>query len=57
MWEAFLEWTAVLPEEYSVYHYANYEKTHLKKLSEQYGSSDALKRFESNLIDLQKVVE
>lgn len=56
MWKAFLEWAAVLPDEYSVYHYANYEKIYLKKLSEQYGGSDGL-RFESNLIDLQKVVE
>ena len=57
MWKTILEWVAVLPDEYSVFLYANYEKTHLKKLIEQYGSSEALKRFESNLIDLQKVVE
>lgn len=57
MWKVFLEWTAVLPDEYSVYHYANYEKTHLKKLSDQYGGSEALERFQNNLIDLQKIVE
>lgn len=57
MWKAFLEWAAILPDEYSVYHYANYEKIHLKKLREQYGSSEALKTFESNLIDFKKVVE
>lgn len=57
IWKAFLEWAAVLPDEYSVYHYANYEKTHLRKLSNQYGGSEALERFQSKLIDLQKVVE
>lgn len=57
MWKAFLEWIAVLPDEYSVYHYANYEKTHLSKLSDQYGGSEALEIFKSNLIDLQNVVE
>lgn len=57
MWKTFLEWAAVLPDEYSVYHYANYEMTHTRKLSDQYGGSDALKIFKSNLIDLQKVVE
>jgi len=57
MWEAFLKWVVVLPNEYSVFHYANYEKTHLRKLSDQYGGSNALEIFQSNLIDLQKVVE
>jgi len=26
LWQVFLEWIALLPEEYTVYHYANYEK-------------------------------
>lgn len=57
MWKAFLKWAAVLPDKYSVYHYANYEKTHLSKLSDQYGCSGVLEIFQRNLIDLQKVVE
>lgn len=57
MWKAFLEWVAVLPDEYSVYHYANYEMAHIRKLSDQYGGSETLEIFKSNLIDLQNVVE
>ncbi len=34
MLRAFLEWVAALPDEYSIYHYANYEKAHLRKLSD-----------------------
>lgn len=57
MWQGFLEWVACLPEEYTVYHYANYEKSHLKSLAEEYGGSRALEEFQSRLVDLQKVVE
>ncbi len=57
MWKAFLEWVTCLPEEYSVYHYANYEKAHLKSLAEEYGGSSALELFQTNLVDLQKVIE
>jgi len=57
MWKDFLEWVACLPEEYTVYHYANYEKAHLKSLVEEYGGSIALKLFQDKLVDLQKVIE
>ena len=57
MWHTFLEWIACLPEEYTVYHYANYEKAHLKSLVDEYGGTSALERFQSKLVDLQKVVE
>ena len=57
MWKAFLEWVASLPEEYIVYHYANYEKAHLKSLAEEYGGSSSLEQFQAKLVDLQKVVE
>ena len=57
MWKEFLEWIVYMPEEYTVYHYANYEKSHLKSLSEEYGGSDSLELFQSKLIDLQKVIE
>lgn len=57
MWEAFANWLKLLPEEYTVYHYANYEKTHLKKLSELYGDSSHLQKFQDNLVDLQQVIE
>ena len=57
MWQAFLKWVALLPEEYTVYHYANYEKTHLETLVDEYGSSSTLERFQTKLVDLQTVVE
>lgn len=57
MWKAFLEWLASLPDEYIVYHYANYEKAHLKSLAEEYGGSASLEQFQAKLVDLQKVVE
>ncbi|MBS0606933.1 MAG: TM0106 family RecB-like putative nuclease [Verrucomicrobia bacterium] len=57
MWQAFLKWTACLPEEYTVYHYANYEKDHLELLADEYGGVPALERFQSKIVDLQKVVE
>lgn len=57
MWEAFIGWIECLPEQYTVYHYANYEKSHLKKLADLYGDSPALQRFQDKLVDLQKVIE
>lgn len=57
MWDAFANWVTLLPAEYTVYHYANYEKTHLEKLSELYSDSPHLQRFQDNLVDLQQVIE
>ncbi len=57
MWQAFLKWVALLPEEYTVYHYANYEKKHLETLVDEYGGSSTLERFQNKLVDLQIVVE
>lgn len=57
MWNDFLEWLCYLPDEYKVYHYAHYEKTALKKLSEKHNESDELHRFKERLIDLKKSVD
>jgi predicted RecB family nuclease len=57
MWIDFLSWLRYLPAEYKVYHYAHYEKTALKKLSEKYKNSDELHRFQELLIDLKKSVD
>jgi predicted RecB family nuclease len=58
MWDKFLAWLALLPEDYSVYHYASYEKTALRKLSERCCSSSRdLERFQDKLIDLEKEVK
>ena len=57
MWSAFLAWLRYLPSEYKVYHYAHYEKTALKKLSEKHKDSDGLHRFKDQLIDLKKSVD
>lgn len=57
MWENFLAWLRILPTDFRVYHYAHYEKTTLKKLSEKYRSSEELQYFQNHLVDLQKHVE
>ena len=57
MWIDFLSWLRYLPAEYKVYHYAHYEKTALKKLSEKYKNSDELHSFQELLIDLKKSVD
>lgn len=57
MWNDFLGWLCYLPSEYKVYHYANYEKAALKKLSEKHKDSDELHLFKDQLIDLKKSVD
>ncbi|MGE3278560.1 MAG: TM0106 family RecB-like putative nuclease [Candidatus Altimarinota bacterium] len=53
MWKQFLDWLELIKdEEYLVYHYAMYEKVHVKDLGEYYGSSEALETFQSRLVDL-----
>ena len=42
MWKDFLAWLAILPDEYRVYHYANYEKAAVAKLSGKYGAAKEL---------------
>jgi len=59
MWREFLAWLPTLPKDYIVYHYADYEKTVLRRLAERYGSSPELDIFmdESRLIDLLRIVK
>ncbi len=57
LWSDFLEWLRHLPQEYTVYHYACYEKTTLKKLAKKYKRSDELYRFQDQLVDLKKTVD
>src|SRR5581483_3094347 len=41
LWKQFLLWVELLPDDnYSVFHYASYEKTWIAKLAEKYGGSD-----------------
>lgn len=56
LWAEFLSWLEHLPENYTVYHYADYERQNLLRLAEQYGGSPALDRFLARLVDLAKVV-
>ena len=57
MWDDFVEWVDILPEEYTVYHFADYESGAIKKLGKKYKKSKALERFQENLHDLQKSVK
>jgi|SRR5579872_420751 len=55
LWAEFLEWLKILPEDFRVYHYADYERSHTKKLSEKYGSSSQFEYFLTKLVDLEDV--
>lgn len=57
MWKEFLSWITSLPDDYKVYHYAVYEKTKLRQLSERYSSTPELEKFKKQMIDLAKVVQ
>ncbi len=57
MWKQFLRWLKTLPEEYTVFHYAPYEKSRLTMLEEKYGGSNELETFTSNLFDLFTTVK
>lgn len=58
MWNEFLDWVNTLPyEDYKVYHYADYERQKLIKLSGDYGGSDKLNAFMGHLVDLAKIVQ
>lgn len=57
MWEEFLAWTATLPEDYVVYHYADYERAHTLRMASEYGSSPAFERFASRYVDFLKIVK
>lgn len=54
LWRQFLAWIELLPEDFDVFHYANYEKTWLAKLAERYGGSAKLSTFQDKLFDLEK---
>ncbi len=57
LWRAFLAWLPTLPAEYTVYHYASFEITELRRLSLRYGDAENpwLARFVSRCVDLQKI--
>lgn len=57
MWNEFLAWTATLPDQYAVYHYADYERAHTLRMAAEYGSSPAFDRFRSRYVDLLKIVK
>jgi uncharacterized protein len=56
MWKEFLAWLPSLPDDYTIYHYANYEATRLEILGKRYGDSENpwLKRFQTRLVDLKE---
>jgi len=58
MWRAFLAWLSTLPEEYTVYHYANYELSRLPILAGRYGDlgHPLLEKFRSRMVDVKEIV-
>lgn len=69
MWQQFRQWVNSLPEEYLVYHFADYERSRTKGLAVEYETTPdtqfdaqpdtqpALTRFFDALVDLSKVVQ
>lgn len=57
MWRAFLAWLPMLPADYTVYHYANYEVQRLGNLAERYGdaANPWLQKFQRQLVDLKEI--
>jgi uncharacterized protein len=56
MWKEFLNWLETLPDDYVVYHYAPYEVTRIKLLTDRHGGSPALATFSERMIDLKPMV-
>lgn len=58
MWFAFLAWIETLPSEYTIYHYAPYERQRLKLLSRRYQTEENvwLQKFTDNMVDLKDIV-
>ncbi|MBU1629753.1 TM0106 family RecB-like putative nuclease [Patescibacteria group bacterium] len=56
MWREFLAWIETLPENFTVYHFAVYEKTRLAILEKRYGGSAALEHFRENMVDLKEMI-
>lgn len=57
MWRSFLDWMERLPQDYCIYHYADYERARLIALEQQYGGALRIGEFKSRLVDLAKVVQ
>ena len=53
MWQEFLEWIGTLPDTYTVYHFAPYERSRLSVLENRYGRDARLDKFRANLVDLK----
>jgi len=57
MWQEFLEWLKVLPDNYIIYHYANYEQSKTLSMAKKYGTSPDFEMFHTKLFDLLKTVQ
>jgi len=57
MWWRFLDWAALLPENFVVYHYGTYEQSRLTMLENRYGRTPDLDRFRAAMVDLNEIVK
>ena len=57
MWQDIVKWINILPTDYLVYHFADYERTRTKMLATNYGNIKQVDYFLKQLIDLSKVVQ
>ena len=57
MWREFMDYMSGIKKDYVLYHYAEYEKTHLKVLFERYGGDENLfGEINYSLVDLRNVI-
>ncbi len=54
MWRGFLAWIETLPLEYTVYHFASFERVRLGVMEQRYGGSHWLDLFRSQMVDLRE---
>jgi predicted RecB family nuclease len=57
MWNEFLGWLEILPKDYLVYHYADYERSKTLSMAKKYRSSPAFEYFHAKLFDFSKVIQ
>ncbi|MBI2415151.1 MAG: TM0106 family RecB-like putative nuclease [Candidatus Kerfeldbacteria bacterium] len=58
LWQQFLQWLELLPPAaYTIYHFADYERSRTRGLADRYGGSTAFTSFQQQLIDLAQVVQ
>ena len=57
MWQQVLNWIKSLPNDFRVYHFADYERSRCLGLAKQYGGLDIVEPFVNKFVDLSDIVQ